>query len=122
MGSHHKDFKAASAATGMDAESALHHASRHYLDAGTPYEHYEPAYRYGVNWYHSNPYRNFDDHEAELACGWTQARRGSPLDWHRAKPAVREAWYRTRDLAARAGLERSPASSTSSGAGKPGDP
>jgi len=115
------DFASATSASQLlkDADKALLHASRHYLDAGSPYEHYEPAYRYGVNWYHANPERHFDDFESDLARGWAAARGSSPLEWHRAKPAVREAWYRISDLVARTERERTQALAGTPAAGTP---
>ena len=82
------------------------HATRPYVAAGAAYADYEPAYRYGLVWYQLNPGRDFDECEVELAIGWVDARGDSPLAWPRAKPAVREAWYRVSDLAARAKTER----------------
>ena len=85
------------------------------------YASYAPAFLYGVVWYQSNPERRFEDCEGELANGWDSARAGSPLDWTKAKPAVRDAWYRVSDLEARAKLERSELLSTSPEAQTPGD-
>jgi len=78
------------------------YASRPYVGAGEDYVDYAPAFLYGVVWYQSNPERRFEDCEGELANGWDSARAGSPLDWTKAKPAVRDAWYRVSDLEARA--------------------
>jgi hypothetical protein len=89
-----------------DADWALHHSTRDYVDNDIPYDHYAPAYLYGIASYQSNPERQFDDYEGELASGWTRARSGSPLEWPTAKPAVREAWYRISDLTSRAKSER----------------
>jgi hypothetical protein len=97
------------------------YATRSYVDAGEPYEDYAPAYRYGVVWYQSNPERRFDDCEADLASGWNSARGGSALDWLKAKPAVREAWYRVSDLEAQAKSERAQVLATSPAAHTPGD-
>ena len=97
------------------------YASRPYVGAGEDYVDYAPAFLYGVVWYQSNPERRFEDCEGELANGWDSARAGSPLDWTKAKPAVRDAWYRVSDLEARAKLERSELLSTSPEAQTPGD-
>ncbi len=96
-------------------------ASRPYVVAGEDYLDYETAYVYGEVWYHSNPERRFEDCEEELAKGWDSARGGSPLDWPKAKPAVREAWYRVSDLAGQAKLERSELLSASPAGPTPGD-
>jgi hypothetical protein len=82
------------------------HRSQPYAGADQDYESYAPAYVYGVVWYHANPDQEFDELDQDLANGWDSARGSSPLDWHKAKPAVREAWYRISDLAARAKSER----------------
>jgi hypothetical protein len=97
------------------------HATRPYVDAGEDFEDYAPAYLYGVFSYHSNPERHFDASEAELSSGWESARGDSPLDWPKAKPAIREAWYEVRGLAERARLERADLLSTSPAAHTPGD-
>ncbi len=97
------------------------YATLPYVGANEDYEDYAPAFSYGVVWYQLNPERQFDEFEAELATGWASARGASPLDWPKAKPAARDAWYRVRDLAGRAKLERSDVLSTSPEAHTPGD-
>ena len=97
------------------------YATRPYVEAGQEYEDYAPAYLYGVVWYQSNPQRQFDDSEGDLANGWESARRNSPLDWPKAKPAARDAWYRVRDLANQAKSERTELLSRSPTAQTPGD-
>jgi hypothetical protein len=105
----------------QDAHWSANYATRPYVEAGEDYQDFAPAYLYGVFLYHSNPERTFDEHEGELASGWKSARSGSPLDWSRARPAIREAWYRVRDLAKRADSERAEVLSTSPAATTPGD-
>lgn len=100
---------------------SANHASRPYVEAGEEYEVYAPAYLYGVIWYHSNPQRQFDASEQALSDGWDSARGDSPLDWARAKPAVREAWYRVSNLAGRAQSERALLLAASPTAHTPGD-
>ncbi len=97
------------------------HASRPYASEGDDFEDYAPAYVYGVVWYQSNPERQFDDWEEDLNAGWGSFRGDSPLDWPKAKPAVREAWYRVSDLEARARAERSEVLSASPKPSTPGD-
>ncbi len=104
-----------------DAHWSANYASRPYVEAGEDYEDYAPAYLYGVFLYHSDPERMFDDGEGDLANGWGSARGDSPLDWTKAKPAVREAWYRVSDLAERAKSERAELLSSSPTAHTPGD-
>jgi hypothetical protein len=100
---------------------SLNYASRPYVGADEAYLDYAPAYLYGVVWYDSSPERQFEDCERDLANGWDSVRGGSPLDWPKAKPAVRDAWYRVSDLAAQARLERSELLSTSPAGPSPGD-
>jgi hypothetical protein len=104
-----------------DAHWSAKHATRPYVLADEQYQDYAPAYLYGVVWYYSNPERQFDASEGELATGWEAARGDSPLDWPKAKPAVREAWYEINDLAERAKLERDQLLARSPTAPTPGD-
>jgi hypothetical protein len=97
----------------QDAHWSVHYAARPYVKEGEDYEDYAPAYLYGVFLYHSNPAQHFDARDAEAAKGWDSARGNSPLDWPKAQPAVREAWYRISNLAERAEAERNAALSTS---------
>ncbi len=116
-----RDEVPASVYEAHDAHWSIHYATRPYVEAGDDYEDYAPAYLYGVFLYHTNPERNFDAYNNELANGWDSARGESPLDWTKAKPAVREAWYRVSDLADRAKSERAELLSTSHTAHTPGD-
>jgi hypothetical protein len=70
------------------------YASQPYA-AGSTYEDYGPAYRYG--WETRGRYstdRRFDDVEPDLRSGWERSRGTSRLDWDRAKHASRDAWHR----------------------------
>jgi hypothetical protein len=103
------------------AHWSANHASRSDVKVGDAYDDYAPAYLYGVFWYFSNPDRTFETSEIDLENGWNSARADSPIEWARAKPAAREAWYRVRDLAAQAASERNGVLSTSSEPQMPGD-
>jgi hypothetical protein len=116
-----RDTVPASVYQAQDAHWSANYATRPYVGPGEDYEDYAPAYLYGVFLYHSNPDLTFDEYEGDLANGWESARSDSPLDWSRAKPAVREAWYRISDLAKRAKSERAELLSTSPEATTPGD-
>ena len=72
----------------------IHFASRPYVDAGTSFDHYEPAYRYG--WEARSRYadNDFDDVESDLRSEWGMYRGESKLDWDKARPATRDAWDR----------------------------
>jgi len=87
-----------------------HYSTRPYYQAGTTYDEYRPAYRYG--WESRSHYtdRSFEDVEPELERGWTGVRSGSKLDWARARSATREAWDRidqARTCDTEAGMNRS---------------
>jgi hypothetical protein len=116
-----KDAIPASVYQDQDAHWSAVYATRPYVEAGEDYEDYAPAYLYGVFLYHSNPDQNFDESAADLAGGWESARSDSSLDWDKARPAAREAWYRISDLDQRATLERAAVLSNSSQAHTPGD-
>ncbi len=66
--------------------------TRGYVEEGTNYEDYRPAYEYGWESRVLYPDRRFEDVEPDLQIGWkwTQAR----MDWEQARPAVRDAWDR----------------------------
>lgn len=70
------------------------YATRPYYDAATPYEHYEPAYRYG--WEARDRYEGkpFSAVESDLERGWDKAKGASSLAWQKAKHATRDAWDR----------------------------
>jgi hypothetical protein len=67
-------------------------ADRPYVEAGSTFEEYWPAYAYGLSARARYPDREFTDIEAELARDWDRARGSSTLDWEPAKHAVRDAW------------------------------
>ena len=75
---------------------------RPYVDSGTSFDEYRPAYAYGVESYGRNRERSFDDVEADLSSGWDRSRGSSGLDWNQAKPAARDAWDRLSDKVERA--------------------
>jgi len=80
--------------TREDAFWRDNYSDRPYVNAGSSYDDYGPAYRYGVNAYSRDPGRSFDDAEADLSSGWKNARGQSSLAWMRAKDATRDAWNR----------------------------
>jgi hypothetical protein len=85
-----------------DAYWRENYAGRDYVAAGTSYDDYSPAYRYGVDAYSRFPDRKFDDVEADLGRDWGTARGRSSLEWDRAKHATRDAWQRLSDNVERA--------------------
>lgn len=71
-----------------------HHVGRPYVEAGTGYDNYGPAYRYGLVAFARFPGSRFEEIEDALARDWASERGQSNLDWARARDATRDAWYR----------------------------
>ena len=85
-----------------DAYWRDNYAGRPYIESGSTYDDYAPAYRYGVDTYSRYPDRQFDDVEPELGREWGAARGQSSLEWERAKHATRDAWQRLSNKVERA--------------------
>ena len=77
-----------------DAYWRDNYTGRHYVESGSSYDDYAPAYRYGVDAYSRYPGRQFDEFEPELSRDWDTNRGRSSLGWERAKHATRDAWQR----------------------------
>lgn len=88
--------------TREDAYWRENYTSRPYVDSGSTYDDYGPAYGYGVNSYSQHAGRSWDDVEPDLSRGWSTARGKSNLTWEKAKNATRDAWHRTSDAVERA--------------------
>jgi hypothetical protein len=78
------------------------YSSRSYVDRGSSYDDYGPAYGYGVAAYNRHAGRPFNEVESDLAQGWDKAKYGSKLGWDSAKHATRDAWERVSDRVERA--------------------
>jgi hypothetical protein len=78
------------------------YTSRPYVTAGSTYDEYGPAYRYGVDAYSRYPDRKFDDLDVDLSRDWGTSRGTSTLEWEHAKHATRDAWHRVSDTVERA--------------------
>jgi hypothetical protein len=78
------------------------HASRPYARKDVGFDHYQPAYRAGVEGWNRNPGRSFDEVEPELGRDWGRARGNSSLEWEHARPAARDAWDRVSNATERA--------------------
>lgn len=80
--------------TAEDAYWRSNYRNRPYVDQGSEYDSYRPAYQYG--WESRNQYRDrrFEDVEPELERGWTTKHQSSSLGWDKAKHATRDAWDR----------------------------
>lgn len=70
------------------------YATQPYVVAGSTYDDYGPAYRYGVSTYDAFRGRPFDEAEAELSRDWGHFRGGSRLEWEHARHATRSSWDR----------------------------
>ena len=77
-----------------DAYWREHFVNRPYVENGSSFDDYGPAFGYGVNAYTQHVGRSFDSIESDLSSGWNTARGGSKLDWDRARNATRDAWDR----------------------------
>ena len=80
--------------TAEDAYWRENYRSRPYVESGSAYDAYRPAYEYG--WESRNKYRGrrFDEIEPDLQRDWTTRRGQSNLGWEKAKQAARDAWDR----------------------------
>ena len=64
-----------------------------YYVAGHDWHDYAPAYRYGIDTYHSHGSQPFAQAESVLQGGWEANQHfGSQLGWLQARPAVEHAW------------------------------
>ena len=70
------------------------YAGRPYVNPGSSYDEYAPAYEYGWAAQANHSGKSFDDVEKDLATDWEQARGKSHLEWDKAKFAARDAWNR----------------------------
>lgn len=69
-------------------------SGRDYVESGSTFKDYGPAYGLGVDSRSRNPGRDFDDVESEMSSEWASNRGNSTLNWDRARPAARDAWNR----------------------------
>lgn len=88
--------------TREDAHWRENYTDRPYVESGSSYDDYGPAYGYGVNAYSKYPGRSFDEIEPDLSRDWGTTRGTSSLNWDRAKSATRDAWNRVSDTVERA--------------------
>jgi hypothetical protein len=75
--------------------------SRPYVTDDARFDSYGPAYRYGVTAFGTYDTAQFELVEPELAQNWVALRGPSDLSWGQARPAVKDAWDRMRELDAR---------------------
>lgn len=84
--------------TEEDAYWRKEHTSRPYVRKDTPYETYQPAYRYGWEAAARPEYanRNFDAAESDLSRDWATYRGPATTEWREVKDATRDAYERIR--------------------------
>lgn len=80
--------------TQEDAYWRDHFSDRPYVESGSSYNDYGPAYGLGVDAFTRNPGRTFDEVEPEMSGQWTTDHSASSLKWDRARHAARDAWNR----------------------------
>ncbi len=71
-----------------------HFSDRPYVESGSSYNDYGPAYALGVDAFNRHPGRTFDEVEPEMSVQWTANHSASSLNWERARHAARDAWNR----------------------------
>lgn len=74
------------------------YSKRPYVRVGETFDDFGPAYGYGVTAFILHPGATFEDVEDDLSKDWTSARGTSALEWDRARPATKDAWYRAGEL------------------------
>ena len=88
--------------TAEDAYWRANYEKQEYVPAGSSFDDFGPAYRYGVDSYVRYNDRTFEESEADLARDWERNRSNSTLTWDRAKYAARDSWQRVSDAVERA--------------------
>lgn len=84
--------------TQEDAYWRDEYANREYYEAGTAYDTYAPAYKYGWESRAKHKDRSWNEVEPELREGWETNRGASDLQWERARLASQDAWTRIERL------------------------
>lgn len=70
------------------------YATRPYVNKGSAYDEYGPAYQYGWESHARHEGKSFDEVEKDLGRDWARAKGKSQLQWDQAKQATRDAWER----------------------------
>lgn len=80
--------------TREDAYWRENYSARPYVEQGSSYDDYGPAYSFGVDAASRSSGRTFEEAEPEMSKQWTDRSGSSKLRWESAKPAARDAWKR----------------------------
>jgi hypothetical protein len=70
------------------------YSKRPYVERGTLYEEYQPAYRTGYEGYTRHPGKTFEEVEADLQRDYERSKGNTRVGWDKAKYATRDAWHR----------------------------
>jgi len=82
--------------TEVDTYWRSKHGTESYVQEGTTYDDYAPAYRLGAEARGSSTTGSFEDSESTLRDRYDQVRGESKLGWEHAKDAVRASWERVK--------------------------
>ncbi len=80
--------------TREDAYWRDNYSGRPYVEKGSSYDDYGPAYSFGVDHASRHRGRKFEEVEPEMSQQWTDGSGSSSLRWESARPAARDAWNR----------------------------
>jgi hypothetical protein len=80
--------------TTEDAYWRENYRNRPYVEKGTSYDTYQPAYQYGWEARRQHRGKRFDEVESSLAAGWQKTKAHASMGWEKAKDAARDAWDR----------------------------
>jgi hypothetical protein len=85
--------------TREDAYWRTNFSGRPYVERGSSYDDYGPAYGFGVDAFSRYPGRSFDEIEPDLSQRWATGSGASTLRWNGARDAARDAWNRVNGTA-----------------------
>lgn len=70
------------------------YSDRPYVEQGSSYDDYGPAYSFGVDAASRNSGRTFEEAEPEMSRQWADRSGASTLRWENVREAARDAWNR----------------------------
>jgi hypothetical protein len=71
-----------------------HHHKQEWADEHTSFEHYQPAYRTGIEGVTKYAGKHYHEIEGDLARDYHKSVADPAIPWDRARPAVRAAWHK----------------------------
>lgn len=75
------------------------YSDRPYVEQGSSYDDYGPAYGFGVDAASRHPGRTFEEFEPEMSRQWNDRSGESTLRWDKARDAARDSWNRVNGTA-----------------------